>query len=74
MHRKSDTALHSRATTCKRTLAYNLTAPQRSEVECSCGERERENERERERRRKRERERERTEREREKESITTLVV
>jgi hypothetical protein len=73
MHRKSDTALHSRATTCKRTLAYNLTAPQRSDVECSCGEREREREREREKKKERERERE-TEREREKESITTLVV
>ena len=59
MHRKSDTALHPRATTCKRTLAYNLTAPQRSDVECSCGERERERERERKREEERERERER---------------
>ena len=70
---KSDTALHPRATTCKRTLAYNLSAPQRSDVKCSCGEREterereREEERERERERGRETEREDTERERERE-------
>jgi hypothetical protein len=66
MHRKSDTALHSRATTCKRTLAYNLTAPQRSDVECSCGERERERERKREEERERERERGQKEKEKRK--------
>ena len=66
MHRKSDTAMEPRATTCKRTLAYNLTAPQRSDVECSCGERERERERKREEERERERERGQKEKEKRK--------